>query len=120
VGGPELVSVSSRAVESGAVESGVAPLVELTLIFSNATLSLHKGIYVGKQGVCTTPVAQRTNTTAVAAVAYKISDNKITAFCTPSPSREYSHTVLVNSYQADCFVYGPTGLPAPPIEATCA
>ena len=124
--GPELVSVSRRRV-SPVESSGGSSTIEVTLTFSNSSLVTHEGIYVGKPGVCTTPFVQRASNGTRSPAEHKIDGNKVVVTCTPpapvpgsaAPS-PFNHTIMVNSDTADCFLYGPTGLPAPPIEVTCA
>merc|ERR1712046_391743 len=98
--GPELVSHSVQ-------QNTLLGSTELTLTFSNSTLVTHEGIFVGKTGVCTTPFQQQTGSSRVA-VPYKIAGAHVTVTCQPGQNA----TVLVNSDNADCFLYSAqTGLP---------
>jgi len=110
--GPELLS---RHTTRGSLAS--KSTLEMTLTFSNASLTTHEGVFVGKPGVCTTPVEQRSGQ-ARAAVPFRLSGNKVIVTCTPSAPNA---TILVNSDTADCFLYSAdTGLPAPPVAVECA
>jgi len=104
--GPELVAHNGSAVDDSTVE--------VTITFSNASLTVHEGIFVGAPGACTTPFEQQSGASRTAA-AYKIYGSHVVVACTANS------TVLVNSDTADCFLYSnETGLPAPPISVPCS
>ena len=103
--GPELVSTSGTT-------TGVAKLT-----FSNSSLSVHAGIYVGTDAEC----AQAGNLSGVV-----MGGNHTSGDVTFTPLQytidgatitvQYPHditTLHVNSDQTTCFLYGPTGLPSP-------
>ena len=117
--GPELVSITRSASE------------QVVLTFTNSTLHTHSGIYVGVQGQCAAnagtaldtvvTVAPKLNATAhgpQAGVAYTLGQGKGTltlakGVCGPGD------WLWVSADISSCFLYGPTGLPAPPLFLTC-
>ena len=89
----------------------------LALTFSNASLSVRAGILVGDAATC---AAKAGNDTMVMAsgsslsLHYTIKGDTITVDCPAGVA-----AVHVNSDLATCFLFGPHGLPAPPILANC-
>ena len=89
----------------------------VVLTFSNASLSVRAGILVGDATTC---AAEAGNDTMVMAkgsslsLHYTIKGDTITVDCPAGVA-----AVHVNSDLATCFLYGPHGLPAPPILANC-
>lgn len=130
--GPELVSKTVSGTQ-------------LTLTFSNATLEIHGGILVDHAGNCTTSVAHfpgvgsggggggksgrgegRLMSTAVMqvnakgvaeVVPFTMSGNRLTITCSGSAANQ---PVVINADCAQCFLYGPNQLPAPPLSITCS
>ena len=89
----------------------------LALTFSNASLSVRAGILVGDAATC---AAKAGNDTMVMAsgsslsLHYTIKGDTITVDCPAGVA-----AVHVNSDLGTCFLFGPHGLPAPPILANC-
>ena len=116
--GPELTALT-RASGTG----------DVTLSFSNKSLTTHAGIYVGVDATCVADrgtakdmvvtVATQINATAWGAqhgVRYTLGGGVLTvakADCTPGS------WLWVSADISNCFLYGPTGLPAPPLFLTC-
>jgi hypothetical protein len=101
--GPELISVAK--INSTSV----------VLRFSNSSLSSHAGILVGNESTCgnstdglaSNPVNKRP-------LAWSISDDLLTVQCA-----EPNGLVRINADYTGCFLYGPHGLPAPPLLFAC-
>lgn len=100
--GPELLSASVNAEN-------------VTLLFSNASLASHAGIYVGghvcpgdQDSMATDPLVK------FQSLSYRIDGPRVHVRCA-SPDG----LVQINSDAAQCFLYGPTGLPAPPVQYRC-
>lgn len=102
--GPELISAESDGKT-------------VVLTFSNASLSTHAGIFIGNDDACAksadSVVIDPLNNNQT--LNYTISGSKMTVSCV-SPSGH----IRVNGDQATCFLYGPSGLPAPPILQPCS
>ncbi len=90
---------------------------KLVVTFSNATLSVHAGILVPAKGGCppgkNSAFLQKRGAT-LEPLSYSISGPKVTIECSAADG-----VVWVNADVASCFLYGPTDLPAPPIELPC-
>ena len=105
--GPELIS-STPLRAGGAV----------VLHFSNSSLAVRAGIFVGNLAEC----AQRTGASSMVVAAgtrrslnYTMRANTVIVECPPGVA-----AVHVNADVATCFLYGPSGLPAPPVVASCS
>jgi len=99
--GPELVSAK--------VKNG-----KLALKFSNASMEVHAGILVGDDKDC----LSREGSSGVAfgpggALQYTLEGDILSITC------PLDTLVKINSEQTTCFLYGPSGLPAPPLEVHC-
>ena len=117
--GPELMSTSYAGGK-------------LSIVFSNQSLSIRQGIQVPPpadgcrliatdngplQNSAVMQVVRHANGTAERAeIPFTLSGNRLIVTC--SPGNE-STPVLVNSDSAQCFVYGPSNLPAPPLSLPC-
>jgi sialate O-acetylesterase len=107
--GPELVQASM----SGG---------KLVATFSNDSLVVHEGIFVGTAAGC--PASGNSSAfmqksvggkrTVVKPLSFAIDGAEVSIDCEPADG-----SVWVNADAASCFLYGPTGLPAPPIELLC-
>ena len=116
--GDPVVSRGPELLRSTMSSSG-----KLVVTFSNATLSVHAGILVPAKGGCPAGknsafLQKRTHAdglgTTLEPLSYSISGPTVTIECSTADG-----AVWVNSDVASCFLYGPTGLPAPPIELPC-
>jgi len=88
---------------------------KLALKFSNASMEVHAGILVGHDENC----LSRKGLSGVAfgpagALNYTLDGDTLSVTC---PSTDA--LVKINSEKTTCFLYGPSGLPAPPIEVAC-
>jgi hypothetical protein len=104
--GPELLRATPDAARG-----------TVALEFSNATLAVHAGILVGSNAACAGMAGN--SSMAVEAgtarsLAYAIAGGVVTVECPAGVS-----SVHINADAATCFLYGPTGLPAPPVIARC-
>ena len=112
--GPELLSTVTRLVAHAAATT-VANSTLLTLRFSNSSLSSHAGILVGNASTCgnsmdglaSDPVKKRP-------LSYSITGDTLSVHCS-----EPNGLVRVNADYTECFLYGPSGLPAPPLLLAC-
>jgi sialate O-acetylesterase len=102
--GPELVSAESDGQT-------------VTFTFSESSLTTHAGIFVGDDAACATGsdsvVTDPLN--GKHALNYTISGAKMTVTCA-----SVTGLAQVNADYATCFLYGSTGLPAPPIQQPCS
>lgn len=105
--GPELLS--STRVAGGAI----------ALKFSNASLNVSAGIMVGNASECN--LLAGNNTMAMArgvlprrSLQYSIAGDTVTVECPAGVA-----AVHINPDAGTCFLYGPNGLPAPPVIASC-
>lgn len=105
--GPALVASSPQA--DGTV----------ALTFSNASLAVHSGILVGDAAACAASAGNDTMATsrddARRSLSYTIHEGTVTVDCPPGVD-----AVHINADAATCFLYGPSGLPAPPVIANCS
>merc|ERR1711884_391990 len=91
----------------------------VVFLFSNSSLTSHAGIFVGTETNCQN--TQGYDSLAVdplhnfQSLNYTIQGSKIVVHCTSSDGM-----VQINSDHSQCFLYGPTGLPAPPVQYHCA
>jgi len=103
--GPELVSAESVGTD-------------IVFTFSNETLSTHAGIMVGNNASCRAAVGHDSVATDPlannVALNYTIVGSKLIVKCASSDG-----LVRINADSATCFLYGPDGLPAPPVQRTC-
>lgn len=103
--GPEVVGTS--------IEDGV-----VSFSFSNASLSSHAGIFVGDDAICNQNVGMDSLATdplnAFKILNYTIEASVVKVHC-DSPHG----IVQINSDAAVCFLYGASGLPAPPVQHLC-
>ena len=90
---------------------------KLALRFSNSSLTVHAGILVGNPSFCAANAGN--NSMAVArgpmrSLHYWIHNDTVLVECPPGVA-----AIHINADSATCFLYGPHGLPAPPIIANC-
>lgn len=103
--GPELVS----AVAQGG---------SIVFTFSNSSLSSHAGIYVGDNASCAGHIGHdsvATDAVGHVALNYSIDGATVTVKCQSPTGR-----ARINADYSTCFLYGPTGLPAPSVEFPCS
>jgi sialate O-acetylesterase len=103
--GPTLVSASAKG-------DAVA------FTFSDRSLSSHAGIYVGSNATCAANVGHDSLATDAGthlALNYTIDGATVTVKCLSPIGR-----VRINADYSTCFLYGPTGLPAPSVEHSCS
>lgn len=90
----------------------------LKLTFSNSSLSVHAGILVGTNASCGDSmdgVVMQYNGKSMKPLQYTISgDAVIVEGCL-----SIGGPVRVNPDTSTCFLYGPSGLPAPPLAVNC-
>merc|ERR1712039_1040585 len=103
--GPEVIKTS--------VDEGI-----VSFSFSNASLTSHAGILVGDQASCEKRKGIDSLATdplnAFKALTYTIEGAVVKVRC-DSPNG----IVQINSDAASCFLYGASGLPAPPVQQLC-
>lgn len=104
--GPELLSTTQKGAS-------------VVFRFSNSSLTSHAGILVGSNTTCAAAVghdsAASDPLSASHSLDYTVQGDEVTVACT-SPKG----VVRINADYSTCFLYGPHGLPAPPIEASCS
>ena len=107
--GEAVVSRGPELVSAAAASTG------LSLKFSNASLSSHAGIMVGNasscghsaDGLASDPVRKQP-------LSWSISGDTLTVHCS-----DPNGLVRINADFTGCFLYGPSGLPAPPLLLLC-
>jgi len=109
--GPELISASANGSD-------------VIFVFSNSTLKSHGGILVGSKATC--QQSEGLNVPRVSdsvatdplnnfqSLNYTIDGSKVIVHCAAPEG-----LVQINSDHSECFLYGPSGLPAPPVQHRC-
>ena len=119
--GPELLNVSVGAVDAAAANTNV----DLVATFSNRSLHVGAGTFVGQAAACkpglpayTTAFLQKKmgadGKVGLVGLNFTLGSGRATMQCDPSLG-----LVWLNADVAQCFLYGPVGLPAPPELLPC-
>lgn len=111
--GEDIVSRGPELVSSKAAGDSV------TFTFTNSSLATGAGLFVGDAKTCESTSGHNSMASDPFAgnvsLNYSISGATVTVQCASS-----SGLVRINADYATCFLYGPAGLPAPPVQASCA